>query len=191
VLDVKSAGTQHRHPRGKSPTFSSPWGLLAITPTSGTGPKTLRCARRSCCQCTHVYSASLNSIPEYETVGSACRSTFILVALGKCNLWLRISVCVDIIAFDQHVVRRYVVYVVSRPPAFTPVDRVQSCAVANATAAVAVCCLPCLIKTPSVFPFFFTLPRGVTVGGSGFEGREVFSRWFCVVIFKYSLGDLS
>jgi hypothetical protein len=30
---------------------------------------------------------------------------------------------------------------------------------------------------------------GVTVGVSGFEGiREVFSRWFGVVIFKYSLG---
>jgi hypothetical protein len=42
ALDVKSAGTQHRHSRGKSPpTFSNPWGLLAITPASGTaGPKT-------------------------------------------------------------------------------------------------------------------------------------------------------
>jgi hypothetical protein len=37
--DAKSAGTQHRHPRGKSPppAFSSPWGLLAITSTPGAG----------------------------------------------------------------------------------------------------------------------------------------------------------
>jgi hypothetical protein len=28
--------------RKESPTFSNPWGLLAITSTSGTGPKTLR-----------------------------------------------------------------------------------------------------------------------------------------------------
>jgi hypothetical protein len=63
-------------------------------------------------------------------VGSACRSAVILVALGKCNLWLRISVCVDIIAFDQHVVCRYVV---CRSFAFTPVAGVQSCAGANVT----------------------------------------------------------
>jgi hypothetical protein len=42
ALDVKSAGTQHRHPRGRkeSPTFSNPWGLLATTSTPGTGPRT-------------------------------------------------------------------------------------------------------------------------------------------------------
>jgi hypothetical protein len=44
ALDVKSAGTQHRHPRAiraeRVPTFSNPWGLLAITSTPGTGPKT-------------------------------------------------------------------------------------------------------------------------------------------------------
>jgi hypothetical protein len=27
----------------RAPTFSNPWGLLAITPTSGTGPKTCFC----------------------------------------------------------------------------------------------------------------------------------------------------
>ena len=59
-------------------------------------------------------------------MGSACRSAAILVALGKCNLWLRISVCVDIIAFDQHAVCRR--YVVSRSFAFTPIAEVQSCA---------------------------------------------------------------
>jgi hypothetical protein len=58
-------------------------------------------------------------------VGSACRSAVVLVALGKCNLWLRFSVCVDIIAFDQHVVCRYVV---SRFFAFTTTAEVQSCA---------------------------------------------------------------
>jgi hypothetical protein len=62
---------------------------------------------------------------EYETVGSACCSAVILVALGKCNLWLRINVCVDIIAFDQHVVCRYVV---SRSFASPPIAEVQSCA---------------------------------------------------------------
>jgi hypothetical protein len=31
----------------------------------------------------------------------------------------------------------------------------------------------------------------LAAGVSGFEGREVFSRWFGVVIFKYSLGGLS
>jgi hypothetical protein len=49
----------------------------------------------------------------------------ILVALGKCNLRLRISACVDIIAFDQHVLCRCVV---SRSFAFTPIAEVQSCA---------------------------------------------------------------
>jgi hypothetical protein len=62
-------------------------------------------------------------------VGSACRSVVILVALGECNLWLRISVCVGIIVFGQHVVCRYVV---SRSSAFTPTPiaavQVQSCA---------------------------------------------------------------
>ncbi len=29
-------------------------------------------------------------------MGSACRSAVILVALGKCNLWLRINVCVGV-----------------------------------------------------------------------------------------------
>jgi hypothetical protein len=58
-------------------------------------------------------------------MGSACRSAFILVALGKCKLWLRINVCVDIIVFDQHVVCRYVVF---RSFAFTPIAEVQSCA---------------------------------------------------------------
>ena len=62
---------------------------------------------------------------ESETVGSACRTTVIPVALEKYSLWLRIDVCVDIIAFDQHAVCRYVV---SRSFAFTPIAEVQSCA---------------------------------------------------------------
>jgi hypothetical protein len=42
ALGDKSAGTQHRHRirAERVPTSSSPWGLLATTPTSGTGPKT-------------------------------------------------------------------------------------------------------------------------------------------------------
>jgi hypothetical protein len=32
-------------------------------------------------------------------VGSACRSAVVLVALGKCSLWLRINVCTGVICF--------------------------------------------------------------------------------------------
>jgi hypothetical protein len=39
--------------------------------------------------------------------------------------------------------------------------------------------------------YCLTYLGGVAVGVSGFEGREVFSRWFGFIIFKYSLGDLS
>jgi hypothetical protein len=68
----------------------------------------------------------LISYKEHEAVGSACRTTANPVALGKCNLWLRISVCDDIIAFGQHAVCRYVV---SRSFALlTPIAEVQSCA---------------------------------------------------------------
>jgi hypothetical protein len=38
-------------------------------------------------------------------------------------------------------------------------------------------------------PFFFTSPCNVTVGVSGFEGREVFSRWLGFVISKYSMSE--
>jgi hypothetical protein len=69
----------------------------------------------------------LISYKEYKTVGSACRSAVVLVALGKCSLCGSGSarVCVDIVVFDQHVVCRYVV---SRSFAFTPIAEVQSCA---------------------------------------------------------------
>jgi hypothetical protein len=44
ALDAKSAERRNAAPpsaRKESPTFSNPWGLLAITSTSGTGPRTL------------------------------------------------------------------------------------------------------------------------------------------------------
>jgi hypothetical protein len=42
ALDAKSAGTQHRHPRGESPPHlvTPEASYLAITSTPGTGPKT-------------------------------------------------------------------------------------------------------------------------------------------------------
>jgi hypothetical protein len=57
-------------------------------------------------------------------------------------------------------------YVVCTSFAFTPVTGVQSCAVSNVTAAVAVCCLPCLLIGNLVdFPFLFTSRTvDVTVG---------------------------
>ena len=88
----------------------------------------------------------------------------VLVALGKCNLWLRISGCVDIIAFDQHVcVCRYVV---CRSFAFTPVAGVQSCAGChllfkgkqpNVTDVLFY--LVFLVGNLVYLPFFFTSPR--------------------------------
>ena len=65
-------------------------------------------------------------------------------------------------------------YVVCISFAFTPVTGVQSCAVSNVTAAVAVCCLPCLFSGNLVdFPFFICVAVDVTAGVSGFEGGEV------------------
>jgi hypothetical protein len=58
--------------------------------------------------------------------------------------------------------------------AFTPVAGVQSCAVSNATAAVAVCCFSCLFSGNLVdFLFFIYVTADVTAGLSGFEGGEV------------------
>jgi hypothetical protein len=58
--------------------------------------------------------------------------------------------------------------------AFTPVAGVQSCAVSNATAAVAVCCLPCIFSgNLADFLFFIYVTVDVTAGVSGFEGGEV------------------
>jgi hypothetical protein len=58
--------------------------------------------------------------------------------------------------------------------AFTPVAGVRSCAVSNLTAAVAVCCLPCLFSLkPRLFSLFVYVAVSVTAGVSGFEGGEV------------------
>jgi hypothetical protein len=88
-------------------------------------------------------------------------------------------VCVDIVVFDQRVVCRYVV---SRSSAFTLI------AVRRQVADVLWFCvlfaLLILLKPRRCSLFFFTLPCGVAVRVSGSEGREVFSRWFGVVIFK-------
>ena len=46
ALDAKSAGHSTAIRAERVPTFSNPWGLLAITSTSGTGPKTLFIAER-------------------------------------------------------------------------------------------------------------------------------------------------
>jgi hypothetical protein len=66
-------------------------------------------------------------------------------------------------------------YVVCISFAFTPIAGVQSCAVSNVTAAVAVCCLPCLFSGNLVdFPFcIYVTVVDVTAGVSGFEGGEV------------------
>jgi hypothetical protein len=70
-----------------------------------------------------------------------------ILAIGR-SLWLQIDVFVGIIALRN-----------AWSFAFTPVAGVQSCAVSNATAAVAVCvCLVFLVETSSIFPFSFTLP---------------------------------
>jgi hypothetical protein len=61
--------------------------------------------------------------------------------------------------------------------ASTPVAGVQSCAVSNVTAAVAVCCLLFALSLFSGnlvdFPFFIYVAVDVTAGVSGFEGGEV------------------
>jgi hypothetical protein len=117
----------------------------------------------------------LISYREYEAVGSACRSTVILVALGKCNLW-----CVSILS---PLINMLCVVMLSLDPLPSPsllrfnlAPGATCCSKASDLTNVAeLCCLPYypyyLIKTPSVFPFFFTLPCGVTVGVNGFEGR--------------------
>jgi hypothetical protein len=56
----------------------------------------------------------------FANCGALANALLLSAALGKCNLWLRTSVCVDIIAFDQHDVSRYAVS--RRSPAFTPID---------------------------------------------------------------------
>jgi hypothetical protein len=131
----------------------------------------------------------LISYKGYETAGSACRSTAILVALGKCSLWLRISVCVDITAFDRHATCCVSLHAVSRSFAFTPIAEVQSCAGCHLLFEGK---WPCLIKTPSVFPpLFLYVAVWCHCWSEWLRRKGGASRCFGVVIFKYSLGDFS
>ncbi len=59
---------------------------------------------------------------------------------------------------------------------------------ANVTATVAVCCLPCLFSwKPRILSLFLYVTVNVTVGVSGFEGREVFFEviWLCNIQIQH------
>jgi hypothetical protein len=131
----------------------------------------LRCSCSGQVRCIHwlCLSAGRPALLLSDLVAfSAFRTavTLTLVSLDKCNLWLRIDVCVGIIAF---------LILCLHPRCWGSILRRAK--ICNGVAV----CLVFLDENLVDFPFFVYVAVNVTAGVSGFEGREVFFEviWHC------------